>query len=264
MKLALFTSNHLRHHYIAHMLHNKLGLELIVSESKNPIIENDSNNTNPVLKTHFIERNESEELFFGHYNIFPEDVELCNVGHNKINSNDTIQLLEKKNIDFILLFGSSIIKDNILSIYPNKVFNLHLGLSPYYKGSGTNFFPMVNNEFECIGATFHLANNKVDSGEIFHQIRLQNIYQKDTIHSIGNRIIKEAGIVYPLVVNNIIKHQLKGQKQSYNENDLVYRLSDFLPEHIDIAKNNLQKAKKIFSKECDKLFKVKPIVSMNF
>ena len=62
-------------------------------------------------------------------------------------------------------------------------------MSPYYRGSGTNFWPFVNNELQFIGATFMHIDEGVDTGEIIHQIRA-NIFHDDNIHQIGNRLIR--------------------------------------------------------------------------
>ena len=38
--------------------------------------------------------------------------------------------------------------------------NVHLGLSPYYKGSATNFWPFVNNELQFLGVTFMVTDKE--------------------------------------------------------------------------------------------------------
>ena len=53
--------------------------------------------------------------------------------------------------------------ENANKLYPmilNKILNLHLGISPYYKGSGTNYFPLVNNEPQYVGATFMFLDKR--------------------------------------------------------------------------------------------------------
>lgn len=78
--------------------------------------------------------------------------------------------------------------------------NLHLGLSPYYKGSATNLYPYLFREPECIGATIHIASEKVDNGNILHQFR-PNLIETDDLHDIGNKVIKKAGKVLPKILN---------------------------------------------------------------
>jgi len=238
MNLAVFTSNHLRHKYIATEIAKVLPLELIICEEKSAVIQDTSNYNNAdtlLLKNHFKNREISENLFFEECYNFPCDSSLVNIKFGEINSKNILKLLSDYKIDFILLFGSSIIKSMILEKYGDKIINLHLGLSPYYKGSGTNFFPIVNNEFECLGATIHLANHKVDAGCILHQLRPDVISLNDDIYTLGNKIIKKAGIVFPQIVKKYLLGQIKPQVQRKLINSKEYRLKDFTPENLRIA-----------------------------
>ena len=96
---------------------------------------------------------------------------------------------KKKGAEYIILFGSSIIKPPLLEFFNKKIINIHLGLSPYYRGSGTNFWPLVNNEPECVGATIHLAVLKVDAGSILAQARPESLSELDNSHDIGCKAI---------------------------------------------------------------------------
>ena len=77
---------------------------------------------------------------------------------------------------------------------------MHLGLSPYYKGSATNFWPIVNSEFHFLGASFMFIDNGIDTGPLIHQFR-PKLFKKDNIHTIGCRIIKKSIIEF----NKILK-----------------------------------------------------------
>jgi len=245
MNIALFTSNHLRHKYIANKIAEDLSLKLIICEEKSDAIQNTSKYDDEdtlLLENHFKQRGESEYYFFKKYSKFPTNITVTNVSFGTLNTPRTLELLEEYNIDYILLFGTSIIKNIILDKYPLKIINLHLGLSPYYKGSGTNFFPIVNNEFECIGATIHLATTEVDAGSILHQFRSDKISVNDDIYSLGNKIILKAGSVYPHVINNYILGKIKPVKQQMIADSKVYKLKDFTPEALKkattVIKNN--------------------------
>lgn len=74
-------------------------------------------------------------------------------------------------------------------------------MSPYYGGSGTNFWPMVNNEFQCVGTTFMHIDRGIDTGEIINQIRAE-IHLGDTPHQIGNRLIKDSFLVLEKLLRN--------------------------------------------------------------
>lgn len=70
--------------------------------------------------------------------------------------------------------------------------NIHLGLSPYYRGAATNFWPLANGEPELVGATIHLATLTVDAGPILRQARPE-IEAGDGAHDVGCRALA-AGI----------------------------------------------------------------------
>ena len=55
-------------------------------------------------------------------------------------------------------------------------------MSPYYE-AWRNYWPLVNNEPECVGATFMKIDGGIDTGPILHQIRA-NFKIKDNIHMI--------------------------------------------------------------------------------
>ncbi len=116
--------------------------------------------------------------------------------------------------------------------------NIHLGLSPYYRGAGTNFWPIVNDEFSFIGTTYMHIDEGVDTGEIIHQIRAR-IYPFDNIHSIGNRLIRDSIKVCSKLIKNYDKvNSVITKKSTYSE-ERVYKKKDFSEESIKLANHNL-------------------------
>lgn len=243
MRIALFTSTHLRHRYVAAQIAASCNLQLIITETKSSRIE-DKTIYNPIdqdlFREHFTNREITEAAYFGNFKNFPSTVPRVSFDNGKINGPKTVDLLEEHAIDGIVLFGTSIIKPFILDQFSSKVINLHLGVSPYYKGSGTNFFPIANGDFECLGATIHLATTQVDAGGILHQIRLENLTTRDTIHTLGNKIIKKAGSVLPTIINKYFEGKIKIVPQWECLNSKEYRLKDFTPETLRKAHQILQ------------------------
>ena len=111
--------------------------------------------------------------------------------------------------------------------------NVHLGISPYYKGSGTNIFPIINKEFDLIGATFMHIDEGIDTGKIIHQFR-SKIFFGDSPHTIGNRVIKKMTNVFADLIVNYARLQNKRQIKVKGH---IYYIKDFN------------------SKACDKLYK---------
>ena len=120
----------------------------------------------------------------------------------EINNEKVVSDIIKLSPDLIICYGSSIINSSLLDIFKNKFINVHLGISPYYRGSGTNVWPMINNEFDLIGATFMFIDSGIDTGKIIHQIRA-DIKKNDDPHLIGNRL-KKMTKVYRILVSKLM------------------------------------------------------------
>jgi methionyl-tRNA formyltransferase len=93
--------------------------------------------------------------------------------------------------DVVLVFGTGILRDPFLSAFEGRIINIHLGLSPYYRGAGTNFWPLVNREPEYVGATIHYIDAGIDTGPILAHAR-PVIARGDGPHDVGNKTIVAA------------------------------------------------------------------------
>jgi len=142
-----------------------------------------------ILAWHFDLRDEMEEKYF--FDIAKEeinDIPQTTCAYGDLSSDVVLKRLQEINPDTIAVFGTSVIKDNIIEAFSEKIINLHLGLSPYYRGSGTNFWALYNDEPEYVGATVHFLDKGIDTGEIIHHAR-PDIEEDDNQHSIGCKTI---------------------------------------------------------------------------
>lgn len=241
MKIVLLTSDSLRHKFIATVISKQLDLKLIVIEAKSPKIQDTSELSKDdaeFISAHFESRNKSENLFFGGYKEFPEKVPQLKIPHGRLNSRELSNAINKISPDLIVLFGTSIINEPLLGKYSGKIINLHLGLSPYYKGSATNLFPYYHNEPECVGATIHLATAKVDQGSILHQLR-PDIEANDNLHSIGNKTILKAGNMLPGILITYLKGKILPKPQT--SSGRICRIKDLTPAVLRTIYNNFEK-----------------------
>lgn len=241
MKIVLLTSDSLRHKFIASEISKQLDLKLIVIEAKSAKIQDTSELNKEdaeFISEHFEARNKSENLFFGDYKEFLKEIPLLSVPNGNINSLEVIKAIDNFTPDLIILFGTSIIKQPLLGKYSGKIINLHLGLSPYYKGSATNLFPYFYNEPECVGATIHLATSKVDQGSILHQLR-PDIEANDDLHSIGNKTILKVG----KMIANILEAYSNGSilPKTQTSAGRICRINDLTPVMLRKIYDNFEK-----------------------
>jgi len=204
-KIIIITGSELRHIFFRKALALTEGIEVLRSycEGTEMSLRNrveSSESASDIMRRHVEAREHSEEDFFGHFaRMAPDRSNPFHLPKGEINLPRHGEEMEALSPDLIIAYGCSIIKDIILSRFNGRVLNLHLGLSPYYRGSGTNFFPFVNREPEYAGATFMYMDAGIDTGAIIHQVR-PRIYPDDNFHQIGNRLIGDATLVYSEII----------------------------------------------------------------
>jgi methionyl-tRNA formyltransferase len=138
----------------------------------------------------------------------------------------------------VLVFGTGLLKRPLLSRFPDRVLNIHLGLSPYYRGAGTNFWPLVNGEPEFCGATVHFMDEGVDSGPIVGHVR-PAIAPGDGPHEIGNKTIVAATDTLRRAALALGRGAVPSTPQGANGR--VYRRADFSAEAVRRLYQNFER-----------------------
>lgn len=82
------------------------------------------------------------------------------------NSGECLAILEQEKPSVIVVYGTRIIKPHIFEKSSLITLNMHTGLSPYYRGDSTLFWPVYFNEPEKLGVTVHQLVESVDGGAI--------------------------------------------------------------------------------------------------
>ena len=178
---------------------------------------------------HLERRNRSEHDYFGSFtDITPDQSNPIEIPGGAINDETYYEEISSLDPDLLVAYGCSLIKDPLLSEYESRFLNVHLGLSPYYRGTGTNFWPLVNDEPEYVGATFMHINKGVDTGEIIHQLRAR-VHPEDGPHDIGNRLIADVGRLYPELARRFDKLHPVDQPTE-PEDSHYYRSDDYNPD----------------------------------
>ncbi|MGQ7843335.1 formyl transferase [Granulosicoccus sp. 3-233] len=75
-------------------------------------------------------------------------------------------ILDADRPDVIVVYGTAIIRENIFGKAGIITLNMHTGLSPWYRGDSTLFWPVYFNEPEKLGVTVHQLVESVDGGAI--------------------------------------------------------------------------------------------------
>ncbi len=258
IRVVLLTSSGLRHKYFSARFFNSKKINHICSfEEDNSAFHNDKKKK--LIYKHETQRHKYEIKSFKKYLIKSEKFRVIKVKKGAINNSSNINLIKKMKPDLIVSYGCSIINEKLIKEFRNRFLNIHLGLSPYYKGAGTNFFPFVKNELHFLGATLMFINKGVDTGKIIHQIRPE-IYLSDNIQTIGNRIIKKI-ISDTIKIISLKKLVASNLKTSYKCK--TFKKNDFNENSLKLAKKNLKnKIIKKFLKKKNYFNKKFPIIEI--
>lgn len=238
-RLVLIISSSLRHLYFAKKINDqlkgcvvKIYIETTADFSESHLSNKENQN---MIDIHFIQRYNSEIDFFSDASdILEEKQKLKLINKGAINNENIVSEIEKINPTLILTYGCSIIRKPLLMLFEKKIINIHLGISPYYLGAGTNFHALVNNEFQFFGYSIIYMDQGIDTGEIIHQSRAE-FFDNDTPHSAGNRLIKK-------MVNDLIKVVLNFE--SLEEHSKI--ITDYKSKKFKIIDSDIYKVKNLY------------------
>lgn len=130
---------------------------------------------------------------------------------DSVNTDEFINLLKEKNIDYIVVvaFGQ-LIKEKLLEEYKNKIINLHPSSLPKYRGSSPVQFSLLNGDKKT-HASAMLIEKGMDSGDILNQKEVEIKAEDDftslseKLSKIGSEVILESVLNYDEFMKNRTK-----------------------------------------------------------
>lgn len=187
---------------------------------------------------HFDRRARAEEKYFGDPP-FP-DCPILEVAHEELNTFRSVEFARQIRPDLVLVFGSGLIKDPLASALPEHTINLHLGLSPRYRGAATLFWPFYFLEPPYAGTTFHYIVSEPDAGDVIHQV-VPELEAGDGIHDVACKaVLAAAKEALPLLqIFERDGHWKRHKQRATGKNFLA---SDFKPEHLRVIYDVYQDA----------------------
>lgn len=109
-------------------------------------------------------------------------------------SEELFYYLEKallgKSYDLIITYSSPIIKNK--KIFDILSFNLHLGLSRFYRGGTSNITALSRGEFNKVGATCHKLKPLIDGGDALFEVKDFNINSFNNIDEMNYYLLKNS------------------------------------------------------------------------
>jgi methionyl-tRNA formyltransferase len=224
-RLVLLTGNDIAHRYVANILCNNLNIERIVVDQR--AFKGNLRRAAKLGPVHFINKaarsiflrvtrdeqakqralkkvlGEASETFSK-----PDLVRVV----DGINSPESVLMVREIDPSAILVFGTSVVRGALLGLARDVCFNMHTGISPYYRGTGCSFWPVVNGDLDMLGATIHKCTDVIDGGVIY-EIAHARYRAGDDLHTLFARSLIAGADAYGRVIRRYLEGELTGVHQ---------------------------------------------------
>lgn len=228
-RALVLTSTGLRHRYFAMKVAQQFEVPTVLTEAKrNYYVQQRQESIS--IRNHFNAIEAAESDFFGGIEGQPEPSRQV---VDDINAQSCIDWAIAQKPDVVCLYGTAILHGGWLDAFPSPIVNLHLGLSPFYRGSATLFWPFANRELQYLGTTIHLATAKIDAGNIIARIDADLRLGED-YYEITSRLIRDSIDAFP----GMVADYLTGITQAHPQEAIPSRVckkADFCEDALSHA-----------------------------
>ncbi len=174
MKITVFTGNQPRHVALIESLCDIADSVFAVQECNTvfPGQVEDFHKKTEVMKTYFSHVIAAEESVFGKPRFGPTKARQLAIKSGDLNRLSLDVLKPALQSDVYVVFGASFIKSPLVdALVERRAYNIHMGISPQYRGNACNFWALHDRHPEYVGATIHLLSKGLDSGPmLFHTL----------------------------------------------------------------------------------------------
>jgi hypothetical protein len=215
MEITLITGNKKRHKYFANLLSkicDKLNVIEEIRTKPKKKIKKDKDSK--YIKRYINNLKNYENKLF---NIKRQN----NLNFKKFKYSISTKELNKKKLDFLdnlknsdlfILYGCSYIKKNLYNfLKKKKVICIHMGISPFYRGSDCNFWALYDKNPHLVGATILKLSRKFEEGDIIFHTKPKEVKDPQKF-SILASMSAFTSLIKRIEDKSIFK--LKGEKQN--------------------------------------------------
>lgn len=114
--------------------------------------------------------------------------------------------------DLLIVFGTDILKGEILEIAKKNILNIHRDILPKYRGGGLPYWVFYKEDFDNLGVTVHVCAKKLDAGHIVGQKRYK-LEKDDRIFTLRYKTTKLAVDILKEVIEKYKNNSVDYVKQ---------------------------------------------------
>lgn len=254
MKITVFTCNQPRHLSLISALAKVADEVFAIQECVTvfPGTVADFYRKSDVMQAYFSRVIAAEKEVFGSVRFVPSNVRTLSLKAGDLNALDIGLLAPALESDVYVVFGASYIKGPLVEfLVTHRAINIHMGVSPYYRGTSCNFWAVFDGNPDLVGATIHLLSRGLDSGNMLFHALPQPVPCDPFL--LGMRAVRTAhtSLVEEIAAGTILSHLPVAQDRS---REIRYtRNSDFTD---NVAGEYL--ARNLDGEAVSELFKIAP------
>ncbi|GJM24605.1 MAG: hypothetical protein DHS20C16_10200 [Phycisphaerae bacterium] len=169
MRITVFTGNQARHVALVEALTGVADEVFAIQECTTtfPGQVDDFFRKSDTMQTYFRRVQSAEQLVFGQPRFVPANARQLALRMGDLSQTSPSVLAPALQSDVYVVFGASYIKGPLCDhLIAHRAVNIHMGVSPFYRGSSTNFWAMYDDAPQYVGATIHRITAGLDSGPI--------------------------------------------------------------------------------------------------
>ncbi len=131
-----------------------------------------------------------------------------------VNDDETIDILQSESPSIIIVNGTRIISGKILESINVPFVNMHVGITPKYRGVHGGYWAAATGDINNCGVTIHIVNSGIDTGDVIAQSRIK-VTDKDNYST------------YPLIQ---VAEGIKLELELLTEYEKTSQIETFSPE----------------------------------
>lgn len=237
MKVLFFTGDHPRHRFMARVIAEAGHLAGLILERRethrpDPPAGLDEHLTE-LFRRHFSLRERAENRFFESVNAFGLDAPVLTIAREELNAEPVWRFLDEIRPDVMLSYGVHKLKRATLERCPDIHWNLHGGLSPWYRGCITHFWPSYMLEPQYTGMTVHELTSKLDAGPVAHQV-VAPLVRGDGIHDLACRAVRGLADELPELLRRLDAGEIAPPRPQKSAGKL-WLARDWHPQHLRLV-----------------------------
>lgn len=238
MKLLLLTGSHPRHLYLVNKLAELGVVKAHVMEVRGAFVPEPPAGLEEIDRQnfirHFADRDEAERHHFKGNDEVNLEIPTLQVSRDELNSQQTIEWIKEQEFDLAISYGVHMLSKELLEILPEHAWNIHGGLSPWYKGNTTLFWPFYMLRPNWAGMTIHRLSTRLDAGDIVHHA-LPELAYGDGLHDVACKAVIQVTEDLVRIIKKIPLDKIQYAPQKGNGK--LWIGTDWMPQHLRFIYN---------------------------